>query len=68
MKVIIPRTVCREKNKVFSTPRSHFKTPHQTLRGKKIPNDPFQDSNVKSAVRSTSGQQLLNIGVKNGIF
>ena len=56
MKVVIPRTVCREKNKVFSTPRSHFKTPHQTLWGKKSPNNPLQAPNVKIAVGPTSGQ------------
>ena len=64
MKVVIPRIVCREKNMVFSTPWSHCKCYQQTPWGKKSPNNPFQVSNVKSTVGPTSGQQLLNIGVK----
>ena len=46
MKVVIPSFLCREKNMVFSTPRSEYESYDQTVWGKKGPNKFLQVPNV----------------------
>ena len=51
LKEVIPSFLCREKNMVFSTPRSEYESYDQTVWGKKGPNKVLQVPNVGLHVR-----------------
>ena len=59
LKVVIPSFLCREKNMIFSTPRSEYESYDQTFWGKNIPNKFLQIPNVGLHVRWTCGQHTL---------
>ena len=66
MKVVIPRTVCRVKKMVFSTPRGQYEGYDQTIGGEKTSDDPFQVSNNEFHGGYTCGQHVLTKVAKVG--
>ena len=59
LKVVIPSFLCREKNMVFSTPRSEYESYDQTVWGKKGPNKFLQVPDVGLHVWWACGQHAL---------
>ena len=66
MKVVIPRTACRDKKMVFSTPRGQYECYDQTIGGEKTSDDPFQVSNNEFDGGYTCGQHELTKVAKVG--
>ena len=68
MKVVIPRTSCRDEKVVFSTPLSEYEVFHQDIWEENASEDPFWLSKVNFHGESTWRQQLMKICLKISVF